>query len=276
MDDRPNEELDLIKLAAGFIRMLKRNMILILVCVGFTMGLAVWIAFMGHKTYESRMMLYSDILTESYCDHLAVNIEAIIKERNYKLLANRLNISEAQASKLKGIKIEGALEPGTAAQEAEKLFLVVTVRVSDNSVLPDLQVGIISFIGQNDFVKVRTQEKKQYYEKLIAKVGEEIEKLEKIKEKIAAGTYRSESGIVVMDPADPYSKTVELYRDKLGYEEALRLVNSVQLVEGFTPLNKQVSPKLSLLLPAGLASGFVVAFSIMAISYLIRVSREDA
>lgn len=273
MSNNP-DELDLIQLAAGFVRMLRRNIILILICVGTTTAIAVWITLTAHKVYESRMMLYSNILTESYCDQLAVNLRAIIKDENYELLAERLNITSDQASQLRDIQIEGALQAGSIAQEADRLFLVVTVKVIDNSVLPALQDGIIYYLGQNDFVKVRTQQKIQYYEKLIARVADEIEKLERVKERLSEGTYKSQGGIVVMDPSDPYAETVELYRDKLTYEEALRLVNSVQLVEGFSPLNTPVSPKLTLLLPGGLLSGVILAFLILGIVNLMRISRE--
>jgi len=159
--------------------------------------------------------------------------------------------------------------------EADKLFLVVTVRVFSNTILPDLQDGIVRYIGQNDFAKVRTEEKRRFYNELIAKVDEEIQKLEGVKQKISDGAYRSSNGVVMMNPSDPYTETVALFRDKLAYEELLRLVNSVQVVEGFSALNRHVSPKLSLLLPAGLLAGLILAFLILGLRYVISLSRQD-
>lgn len=273
MKERPQEEIDLVELLARFVRLLKRNLTLILVCVVVAIGLATWFGLASPKVYESRMMIYSDILTESYCDQLAQNLTALIKDKNYELLTERLKISEDQASKLQEVRIEGPLE-GVVAEE-DRQFIVVVVRILDNSVLPDLQAGIMRYLSQKDFVKSRTEEKKRYYEKLIARVGEEIEKLEAAKQRITSGDYGRVAGMVMMNPTDIYAQTVSLVDHKLSLEEKLHLVNSVQLVEGFSPLNRHVSPKLSLLLPAGLVSGFLLAFLIMGLRYIISLARQD-
>lgn len=274
MKDKPKDEIDLIELLARFVRLLKRNFALILVCVVVSLGLAIWVGLTSPKVHESRMMIYSDILTESYCDQLAKTLTALIKDRNYELLAKRLNLSTEQASKLRDVQIEGALE-GAVPEEARS-FIVVVVRILDNSVLPDLQAGIIQYISQKDFVKSRTEEKRRYYEELIASIGEEIEKLEVAKQRITTGDYGRAAGTVMMNPSDIYAQTVALVENKLSMEEKLHLVNSVQLVEGFSPLNQHVSPKLSLLLPAGMVSGLLVAFLIIGLRYTLSLAREDA
>lgn len=274
MNDKPQDEIDLIELLARFIRLLKRNLVLISACVVLSLGLATWVGLTAPKVYESRMMIYSSILTESYCDQLAMNLSALIKDKSYELLAERLKISRAQASQLREVQIEGALEG--VVDEAERLFIVVVVRTLDNAVLPDLQAGIIQYISQKDFVKVRTEEKKRYYQELIAKVGEEIEKLEAVKQSITSGDYRPATGMVMVNPSDVYAQTVSLFESKLALEERLHLVNSVQLVEGFSPLQRHVSPKLSLLLPAGLVSGLLLAFLILGLRYVISLARQDA
>lgn len=273
MKDQPHDEIDLVELLARFVRVLRRNAVLLLTCVVITLGIAVWVGLTAPKVYESRMMLYTSILTESYCEQLAMNLRALIRDENYELLAKRLKISADQASKLREVEIEGALE--VAPSEMDRNFIVVVIRTLDNSILPDLQEGIMKYISQKDFVKVRTEEKKRFYEGLIARVGEEIGKLEDVKQRISAGDYRQVSGMVMVNPADVYKQTVELYREKFTLEEELRLVNSVQLVEGFSPLNRHVSPKLSLLLPAGLVSGFLLAFLIMGLRYVTSLARQD-
>src|SRR5690606_16689774 len=274
MQDKPQDEIDLIELLAKFIRLLKRNLALILVCIVLSLGLATWIGLTSPKVYESRMMIYSDILTESYSDQLAKNLTALIKDKNFDLLAGRLHITADQASKLREVEIEGALEGAVA--EVDRQFIVVVVRILDNAVLPDLQAGIIQYISEKDFVKSRTEEKKRYYQELIASIGAEIEKLEVAKQRITTGDYGRAGGTVMMNPSDIYAQTVALIDNKLSLEEKLHLVNSVQLIEGFSPLNRHVSPKLSLLLPAGLVSGLLLAFLIMGLRYVISLARQDA
>lgn len=273
MKEKPQDEIDLIELLARFIRMLRRNIVLISISVAVCLAISIWALVTLPKVYESRMIIYSDILTESYCDQLAMNLNALVQDRNFELLAERLKISEDQAATLRNVEMEGVLEG--AATEAERLVIVVEVRLVDNSVLPDLQEGIVQYMTEKDFVKTRTEEKRRFYQELIARVGQEIEKLEVVKQKITDGDYRQVSGMVMVNPADVYAQTVELFKNKLMLEEELRLVSSVQLVEGFSPLNRPVSPKLSILLPAGLVAGLLVAFLIIGLRYALTLAPGD-
>jgi RNA-binding protein YhbY len=218
------------------------------------------------------MLIYSSILTESYCLELADNLNALVRDGNYPILAQRLGITEKQAAAIRKVTMRGALE---TVPEEDRLAIIVTVRIKDNGVLPDLQRGIINYIAQNEFVKVRVEERKRAYEELIARVAEEIEKLEAVKQRIAQGTGSSSGSMVLMNPSDAYVRTVELLERKLGLEERLRLVSGVQLVEGFTPLNKPVSPKLAVLLASGLIAGIILAAVIIGLRYAWVLAQRD-
>lgn len=273
MKQTPHEEIDLVELLAKSIRALKRNFTLILICLGLTIGLAVWLWIAAAREYESRMMIYSSILTESYCQELAESLNALVRDDNYSALAARLGLTEEQAVTIRRVTMEGALEG--AVPEVDRLIVIVTVRTRDNAVLPDLQRGIMEYIAGNDFVKIRTEERRRSYEELIARVAEEIEKLEAVKQKILQGTYSSSTGMMMMNPSEAYARTVELVRQKLELEEKLRLVNSVQLVEGFIPLNKPVSPKLSILMAGGLVTGMLLSLLIMGLRYAWSLAQQD-
>lgn len=273
MKQTHHEDIDLVELLAKSIRALRRHIVLISICLGLTIGLAVWLWFAAARVYESRMIIYSSILTESYCLELAENLNALVRDHNHRLLADRLGITEKQAAAIRKVTMKGALEG--ALQEADRLVIVVTVRTLDNAILPDLQEGIIKYIAENDFVKIRIDEKKRTYNELIARVGEEIEKLEAVKQRMLQGPYASSSGMVMMNPSEAYSRTVELVKQKLALEESLRLVNSVQLVEGFIPLHRPVSPKLPVLLAAALVAGSLLALTIIGLRYAWSLAQRD-
>ncbi|HLT82138.1 MAG TPA: hypothetical protein VKZ86_14005 [Cyclobacteriaceae bacterium] len=272
MNQTHHEEIDLVELLARSLRALRRHLVLILICLGVTIGFAVWIWSASARVYESRMLIYSSILTESYCQELAESLNALVRDGNHGLLADRLGLTEEQASAIRKVTMEGALE---TASEQERLAIVVTVRILDNSMLPDLQEGIIEFISQNDFVRVRTEEKKRAYQELIARVEQEIEKLESVKQSMLQGSRASASATMLMNPSEAYVSTVELVKEKLELEEKLRLVNSVQVVEGFVPIKKPVSPKLSILLPVGFVAGLLLAVVIIALRYAWALSERN-
>ena len=71
MNQTHHEEIDLVELLARSLRALRRHLVLILICLGVTIGFAVWIWSASARVYESRMLIYSSILTESYCQELA-------------------------------------------------------------------------------------------------------------------------------------------------------------------------------------------------------------
>jgi hypothetical protein len=275
MPDKSNDEIDLFNLVGRFVLVLKKYAVLIVICVLIATGTSLGLYFAAKKVYESRMMIFSDILTESYAEKLAVTIQSLLWDGNHELVGKRLGITTEQAGLVKSIKVESALDEGAAnVQESDKLFLVVTVRVQDNSVLPDLQNGILNYVRQNEFAKVREEQKRIFLTDLIQKVEEEITKIESLKERISEGNYRGSEGMVMMDPSNPYAKTVELYREKLTYESELALLNSVQLVEGFTPFANPIQPKLSVYVPAGFFAGVLLAFGIILLRYVSKVTVE--
>jgi hypothetical protein len=206
---------------------------------------------------------------------LGSNLEKVIDEKNFSILSNRLGLSEEEVKEFVGISVESALENQATVEEKGKLFIIIKVEVRNNAILQKLQEGIIHYIEQNDFVKVRVDQKKKYYTELIKEISIEIENIEVLKGKIREGTFKSDGGTYMVDPTNPFSKSIEFFRDRLKYQQDLELVNSVQVVEGFTPFNRKVKPKLSIMLPVGFLIGLFGGFGIIFLRYVIRLGKED-
>src|SRR5690606_22321931 len=147
-------------------------------CLALTIGLAVWMWFTSARVYESRMLIYSSILTQAYCEELAESLNALIRDHNHRALADRLSLTVEQAAAHRSVTMVGALE--CAVPAVVRCAVVVTVRVTDNAILPDLEEGVVGYIAGKDFVKIRADQKKRAYQKLIARVAEESEKLEAV------------------------------------------------------------------------------------------------
>ncbi|MBK7649516.1 MAG: hypothetical protein IPJ20_00585 [Flammeovirgaceae bacterium] len=78
------------------------------------------------KTYESRMLVSSEILTESLSKTLAVDLFQLIKENNVTTLSSKLSISPEVASKINKIEISNTLEKSDGIKEEEKINLTIT------------------------------------------------------------------------------------------------------------------------------------------------------
>lgn len=269
------DEIDLLELVSKVVILFKKNLWLIILCIAICFGASLAIYYSKDRVYSSRMIVYSDILTKSYSEKLALNLKDLIEDDSYTELSSKLGLTPGEAEELVDLRIESALDDASPqVEEARRLFLVITVEVKDNAILPKLQTGIMKFIGENSFVKVRVEQRKKYYEELIQKVSMEIEKLEEVKKKISEGTFKSGGGMLLMDPSEPFSKSIDLFKERLSYQQSLELVNSVQLVEGFVPFDRPIKPRLSLTIGEGILAGFLLASMIMFFRYISKVTAE--
>ncbi len=268
-----SDEIDLMELFLKLVRMIKKNftMIVSFFVVGTLLG-SVYGMF-GTKVYESKMMVTSDILTESYSEKLAENLKALIKDENQKLLSSRLNLTPEEAESIGSIKIESALKD-KPSKEDEKKWFVITVEILDQEILSKLEKGIVSYLENNEYVKIRVEQKRNLNKQLIKKTDEEILSLESFKNKIYEGNFfENNKGNVMFDPTVVNIRIIELNKDKLKYQNDLEIVNSVQIVEGFTKFIKPIKPNKAISLAAGATLGLFFVGILIAFKSVRKVVR---
>ncbi len=270
----PNsDEIDLVELLAKIVTSIKSNFKLILgaFILGTILGLSYY-QFVP-KTFESRMLISSDILTESYSKALALDLTNLITENNVILLSSKLRIPEDQAYALSSIEIKSSLEKSENLKEQEKNTLTITCRSRDNQIWPSLQNGIISFFESNDYVKIRVNQRKKYYAEIIEKIDKELLDLNELKTRIANGqmTQSGKENLVLFDPTTVNSKILDLNKEKINLQNSLETVNSIQLVEGFTVFKKPVSPKLSISLAGGAIIGLIFVGMLLTLQSLRKI-----
>ncbi|MFZ6011211.1 MAG: hypothetical protein ACOYXT_12765 [Bacteroidota bacterium] len=271
-----SDEIDLFDLAGGVVRAVRQNRIKVILCFVVSLGLGSLLYFISPKVWQSKMIILSDILTETYAGKLAEKFGTLIREGNYQTLAERLSLTPDQARHVKMVRIEGVLDRETVLLEEDKrLNLMVTVEVTDNSILPDLQKGIIRYFENNEFVKFKVDQKRRYFANLIAKVKSEIAKLDALKEKIALGQYKPDAGLYLLDPTNPFSRSVELYKQQLDYENSLELVNSIKVIDNFTAHRKPIKPRLEVILLGSLLAGIVLATIVLFVHSLNLRLKEN-
>lgn len=274
-----SDEIDLLELLAKFVITVKSNFRLI---VGaFVVGSLLGLAYnqLVPKTYESRMLVSSSILTESLSKTLAEDLFKLVKEKNLNALSDKLKISPEVASKISKIEIKNALEKSEGIKEAEKNNLTITCQSSDNTIWPDLQAGIINYFENNPYVKIRVEQRKAYFTEIIQKIDKELIDLNELKSRITNGqpAKSGNENLVLFDPTTVNTKIIDLNKERFNYKNELETINSVQVVEGFTVFQKPISPKLSISLAAGSSFGlFIVAIIIAykSLRKIVRLSEE--
>jgi len=272
------DEIDLLELLAKAVWTIRNN--LVIITIAFLLGSLLGLTYfqISPNVYQSKMFISSDILTESYAKSIIDNLVKLIREENTNSLSKKLNLALDQSSKIADIKILSAVEKPEGA-ETGRTYFHIEVKTIDNSIWPQLQEALIAHLQNNEFVKIRVEQKKSYSKQVIEKINLELQDLEKLKTKIAEGgmTQSSKESLFLFDPTTVNSKILELNKERINLQNSLETVNSVQLIEGFTVFNKPTSPKLSLSIAAGSMFGlFCVGLfiSFKAIRSLIKFSEE--
>jgi hypothetical protein len=274
-----SDEIDLLELLAKIVITIRSNILSII--AAFVIGSALGLCYYQFvpKSYESSMLISSGILTESYSKTLVADINKLINERNLSAISAKLGISKEEALTLGKLEIKSAIEKSDGIKEEEKNYLTIIGQSSDNSIWPSLQTGLINFFESNDFVKIRVDQRKKYYTQIIEKIDKELIDLQELKSNISSGKM-SQSGkdnLILFDPTTVNTKILDLNKEKIGLQNALETVNSVQLIDGFTVFEKHVSPKLSISLVAGATFGlFIVALLIgfKTLRKIVKLSEE--
>lgn len=269
-----NDEIDLVELLVKSVLLVKRNFtqIVLFFLVGSGLGFAY--ASLAPKAYESNMIISSGILTESYSKRLIENLNTLIKEVNIEELSVRLALTEDESKGLNKFKIESIKEKSIATQDIDNSSFIITVELKDELLLPKLEKGLVNYLQDNDFVKVRVEQSRNYLKQMIAKVQAEIESLESFKSSIYEGKFfQSTNGNIMFDPTTVNSKILDLTKEKINLEHSLELVNSVQVINSFTKFDKPVWPKKSISMVAGATFGLFLVGLLIAFKSLRKLVR---
>jgi len=267
-----NDEIDLKDLLKKIIRALERGTktVILSVVLGAVLGLAYF--FYSTTKYSSSMVISSDILVLSNIQALFEPFEDLIEDGDTLVLAERLNVDPADAAKLKKLEVEEVFDGENPS------YCEIIATVTDNSVLPQLQDGILAFLENNEFVKRRVAIREAKYNVLIDKIDKDIRGIDSLKTRVQGnslfGSSSSGSNILMMEPANLFRVSLEMAEKRQDLLGQLDLNESIELFRGFTPSSKPSSPSWIICLVTGLAGGLIIGFAILFFKEMDRYVRS--
>jgi hypothetical protein len=269
-DQKKSDEMDLFEILLKTVVIVRSNLvtIILLFLLGIASGTGYF--FLSKKQYSNRMIISSSILTISYSRVLFENANRLLGEGSNATLATQFKISEDVIQKLNSLSIENLNKaPGEDLKENERFL--ITVEVRDQNVIPELQKGILTYLENNDFVKIRVELNRHFLKQMLTSVEKEIKDLEDLKVDISDGSFfQSAKGNVMFDPTTVNSKILELSEKKIKYQNDLQLSNSVQLIDGFSVFKKESKPKLAV----SLIGGAFFGLSLIGIFFVFKAVRR--
>jgi hypothetical protein len=210
------------------------------------------------KIYKSTMILHSVILTNQEYIQIVNNWDDLRKGAP-EVLAAEFKLPIEQIGKLKKIK----------ADEIQKVFtptnpngFFIDVRITDNSILEDLEAGIKRGFEKSLYVSEKIAIRREKFKDLINKTASEINKLDSNKrylDRIIQGRSPSNSSIII-EGATINRNWIELNEKLQHFTEELKFSNAVEVLQGFKSFRQPIGPNLFVWLFLGLVAFLSIAY----------------
>ena len=274
LDYSKDEEVDTRKLLLKLLLLTKTYSPLFAGCILVSILGSIGFYFSKTPVYESKMVISSDLLDFASVSSIVKILDELIKERNYEEVAKKISLDIEQAAKVNNIKVVDIYE---VKENTKKGLFQISVMTENNQLLPALQKGIVRFLEENDYVKKRTSIYKNNLKARIYFLQEEIDQIDSLKKKIETkGVIRDEyNNLLLFDPVTIYQELVLLFERKLELEKEMKIADSFEVVEGFTPFQKPVHPQLVVYLLTGFIVGSFITVIIVSLWELKSFVRKN-
>ncbi len=258
------EDIDLLLLLERFIAFLKRFGWLFITALLLGLAAGYWFYRSIPKTYQSRLVVHSYLLTNPEQIQIVNNWDRLLKQKEFKNLSLLLHCPENILYGVKQLK----------AKEIQQVFtpnnpngFVIDALVTNNNILDSLQSGIVYGFENSEYVKERLDAKRASLQELIIKTTAEISKLDstkKIIEGIIGGSGRSSSSLI-LDGSSINRQLIEMNEKLLGFKESLEFTNAIQVLQSFSKFNEVHGPKLIPWLFIGVVCFLFLAWAIVLV-----------
>lgn len=263
--DNQSEDIDLLVLVERsllFFSKYKWAFILAIIA-GLSLGYFVYRAL--PNIYKSRLIVHPFLLSNADEMEIVDNWSDLLSKREYTALASALNCREKILRKIKKIKAEEVMK---VSAPANPNGFTIDVNTTDNSVLDELQAGIVYGLENSEYVRQRIAEKRRNLQELISTTSNEILKLDTIKkalENIIEGNKKSSSSLII-DGSSVNRQLIEMNEKLLSFRETLEFTNAIQVLQGFSKFKRPAGPRLIPWLVIGLACCLCIAYLYALIS----------
>ncbi|MDN4164618.1 hypothetical protein QWY31_03840 [Cytophagales bacterium LB-30] len=239
---------------------------------GLGLGMGLYIKYTSAPVYKTSMTLSSGTLPNNYYSSLLFTLEELVANRSYGEIAKKLNLPLEKAEQVKTIQYKDYLDAGkkelndSTLEVLNRPFFRIYAEVTDNSILPDLQEGVFTYIAENQYAKRRREVRKQNLENNIKKLGMELQLMDSLRVAVirqiesqdprnnqyfvresglGGGLILSKDQEMQLNPLDAFSKTKELYDEQQkALRDLLLIENEIDIVDEFAVYQQPVFPRM--------------------------------
>ncbi len=232
--------------------------------VGAAVGAGIW--FLKPKVYEAEMTVsYNHYEKKIYADML-VKLNKLIESKSYASLSDLLSIPESDAEKLKGVKgLNIKREELTEDLSTEKVPFYIVVKVTDLSVLSELEDALVRYLDGTEFIQTRLAYMKEKSERELAFLENRLHTVDSLSNLLILqeGNLLNEKRVTRMELLQ---ETLALYERIQSVKGSLAFNLNIEVLDGFIA-NEEPSGKR---LPFWVLYGFVAGVLFWLVVLLFR------
>lgn len=261
------DEIDLVGLLERVFLFFRRfrKIFIIAIIAGIVLGSTLY--FLSPKQYQSKLILHSSYLTNQEQIEIIGYWNELLKRNELAQLAPILNCNENLLKQI--VSLEGVeIQKNYSSTDPNGFY--VNAKVKDNSILKDLQAGIVYGLNNTEYVKKKLAARKDDLQELVEKTTVEISKLDSIKKNIEdiINNREKTSSPLFLDVSGGNKDLVDLNEKLITYKNELRFISAVQVLQGFIPLDTPVSMSLKVSIVIALILCLVVAYLFSLLKYV--------
>ncbi len=276
-----SEEVDFLEVIKNALRVYKKWKKFILFSLLIGTSLAALYFFVVPKTYLTRMYVASNLLKGPSFIILLDDLQKQLKEKNFEEVAANLNLEVEAVKKIQKIEVFSAKNfaekefsdlitqaDNDDEKELNNSEFVIQAFIDDNMIAKQLEKGIIFYIENNTFTKMKSKQRKDGLRSVRKRLQSELTELDSLRYSLndmyTKKGKSGESSIIMNDPSAIYNNILNLFRTEIATKDDIETPDII-IIQGFTTFKKHHSPKLSICLMVGFFGSFV--FSIFYIIY---------
>lgn len=268
------EEIDLIKVVIGFLEFIRKNIWIFAAfnLIGILGGLIYFMR--AERVYSSRFTGECMLLPDGRTIELLKDLDGLRKNEDWVMLGRRLGMHPNRVIKIKEIlplpnatidKESRGTEDYVSQYNPMPFSFSVIVKVTDNSILPELQKGMIRYLSNNPYNSIRVSRFIENRKSLLVSINAEIARLDSFFQLERVVRIKSFSRPETNNEISYKDLLYELHEKKEIIEDELRFALPVRIIQEFTPFKKHIYPvkwqiALVVLLIANGAGIFFIGF----------------
>ena len=278
------DEIDLAKVVISLVRFFQRNWITFLICNGLALSLGVAFFFKTERIYSSRFTGECMLLPDGRTIELLKDLDGLRKNEDWIQLGRRLGMGVKKVKKIKEIlplpnatidKESRGTEDYVQQYNPMPFSFSVMVKVTDNSILPEFQKGMVRYLSNNPYNSIRVSRFIENRKNLLLSVNIEISRLDSLFRMDKVMRFKTVSKPETNNEISVKDLLFELHEKKEIIEDELRFASPVRIIQEFTAFKKPVFPVKWQIALACLIAGNFLAFFIIAFSNLSKAYKKS-